>query len=194
MWKKEQEWITGGFIQLKGSSIFMCKVQLNGGVSAVWVWMQECLCFQQQLLLPALSPAYICTVTSVTWEPPGVSSLNPPQPQTLKVLLRHLGQSPASASGCLSLQRLEAAIPSRQMESKKGVPAFLCPWWSFSTFPAMGPLRSLSLLPLVLISDLPGGSKYTQVCLFWLAVLQPWSCWILSSKAKIPPQLFLPLR
>lgn len=45
-----------------------------------------------------------------------------------------------------ALHQHQAAFPcrvleasSRQMESEKGVPAFLCPWWSFSIFPARLP-------------------------------------------------------
>lgn len=70
---------------------------------------------------------------------------------------------------------------------------------NFSCNTPTGSQRSFfSLLPLVLILDLPGGSKCTQVCLFWLSVLQLWSCWILSIKTKIPTQtqtliFFLPL-
>lgn len=53
---------------------------------------------------------------------------------------------------------------------------------NFSCRTPMGCQRSLSLLPLALILERPGGSKYTQVVSSGLLLLQPQFCRIFPSK------------
>lgn len=137
----EQEWITGVFIQFKGNSISMCKAQLNCGAFCCMGMNAESVCASSSssCFQPYL-PTHFSVVTSVTLEPPGVSSCNP----FITTGLGSACQTP-QPKPCIDI-RLPFHADSWRLPSlldkwrvKKGLPAFLCPWWSFSIFPAKLP-------------------------------------------------------